>query len=433
MPDKKRKVNMRELGSTGLKQYHGLVYEEFLNELVGIRKVRIYREMSDNDPIIGAILFAIEKLIRQIDWKVEPFSSDEEDINKANFLESCMGDMTITWEELISEILSMLIFGWSFFEIVYKRRLGLKREEEGKQSRFKDGLIGWENISIRAQDTLYKWVFDDNGKVTAMMQIPPPNYKIRTIPMDKSLLFVTTSKKGNPEGRSILRNSYRPWYFKKNIEEIEGIGIERDLAGLPVAYVPPEILDADASQEERAIFNNIKDIVTNIRRDEQEGIVFPLIYDEDGNKMYDLELMSTGGNRQFNTNEIIERYDKRIAMTVMADFILLGQSGTGSFALSNDKTDLFTTAIKTWVDSIESVFNRKAVTKLFKINGFSLERLPKIKAGKIRKVHVKDLADYINTLAGAGAPIFPDEDLENHLRRLADLPLKGEGKNGMDY
>jgi len=431
-----RNLNMRELGDTGLKRYAGLIYEEFLPELISTEKrTRIFKEMSDNDPIVGAILFAIEKLIRQVDWKVKPFSEEEEDVEKANFVNSCMQDMSITWEELISEILSMLTYGWSFFELVYKKRLGLK-EDESKSSRFGDGLVGWEKIAIRAQDTLYKWQFGDNGHVVAMAQIQPPNFKIRTIPMEKALLFKTTSQKGNPEGRSILRNSYRPWYFKKNIEEIEGIGIERDLAGLPVAWVPPEILDENASTEEKAIFETVRDIVTNIRRDEQEGIVFPLVHDEQGNKMYDLQLMSTGGSRQFDTSEIVERYDKRIAMSVMADFLLLGQSGTGSFALSNDKTDLFVTALKTWLDSIEAEFNRKAIPKLFKINGFDLERLPKIKAGKIRKINLKDLAEYINTLSGAGATIFPDEDLENYLRRIANLPTEnggGEHKNGMDY
>lgn len=424
---------MRELGSTGLEQYHGYIYEEFLTNLSGEKKGDIYREMSENDPVIGSILFAIEKLIRQIEWSVEPYSTEDEDLRKAEFLESCMGDMDLTWEELISEILSMLVYGWAFFEIVYKRRLGSKRQNGGKESRFEDGLIGWDKISIRSQDTLYKWVFNENGQVKAMKQIPPPRFDIRTIPMEKGLLFRTKSQKNNPEGRSILRNSYRPWFFKKNIEEIEGIGIERDLAGLPVAWVPPEIMDSEASKEEKRIYNKIKEIVTNIRRDEQEGIVFPQVFDEEGNKVYDLELMSTGGQRQFNTSEIIERYDKRIAMTVMADFILLGQSDTGSYALSSDKTDLFTTALKTWVNSIQSVFNRKAVVKLFKVNGFSLERLPKITAGKIRKVDLSEVAEYINTLAGAGAPIFPDRELEDYLRRLADLPIRGEGAHGVDF
>jgi hypothetical protein len=42
------------------------VYEEWLKDLQGIKGVKIYKEMRDNDPICGAIMFAIEMLIRQV-------------------------------------------------------------------------------------------------------------------------------------------------------------------------------------------------------------------------------------------------------------------------------------------------------------------------------------------------------------------------------
>jgi hypothetical protein len=58
------------------------------------------------------------------------------------------------------------------------------------------------------------------------------------IPIEKMLLFRTTVQRNNPEGRSMLRTAYRPWRNKKRIEEIEGVGIERDLAGLPMARIP---------------------------------------------------------------------------------------------------------------------------------------------------------------------------------------------------
>lgn len=424
--DLTKKDSFRELGLTGLDRSGGYVYDEFLSELRSGRKAKTYKQMRDNDPIIGAVLFAIDMLIRQVKWRVDPVSTDERDIQAADFLESCMNDMSHSWEDMISEILSMLVYGWSWHEIVYKRRLG-RNEDSSKDSRFDDGKIGWRKISIRSQDTLYKWDFDEHGGIQAIIQQPPPNYNIIKIPIEKSLLFRTTSRKNNPEGRSILRNAYRPWYFKKNIEEIEGIGIERDLAGLPVAWVPPEILASDADADDKAVYNEIKDIIQNIRRDEQEGVIFPLVHDEDGNKIYDLELMSSGGKRQFDTNEIIKRYDQRIAMTVLADFILLGSNEHGSFALSSDKTDLFAVSLGAWLNSIAAVFNRHAIPRLFKLNGMDLENLPKIKPSDIEKQDLEQLADYVDSLAGAGATLFPNEELQNYLLEIADLPTISEG------
>ena len=81
-------------------------------------------------------------------------------------------------------------------------------------------------------------------------------------------------------------------------QEVEGIGIERDLAGLPVIYGPSD-LDIWNPDDEQAqeILNGLQTQVRNIRRDEMEGVVLP-----DG---YKLELLSTGGSRQFDTNAII--------------------------------------------------------------------------------------------------------------------------------
>ena len=82
-----------------------------------------------------------------------------------------------------------------------------------------------------------------------------------------------------------------------------------------------------------------------------------------------LELLSTGGRRQFDTNAIIERYDTRIAMTVLADFVLMGHQAVGSFALSSDKTKLFSMAVGAYLDIICEAFNNKAIPALIDLNG----------------------------------------------------------------
>ncbi|RJQ04432.1 MAG: hypothetical protein C4551_10790 [Bacillota bacterium] len=325
-------LDLSEIGLSGLSRMGGTVYEEFLPQLQGPKAIKVYREMSTNDPVVGAILFAVDMLLRQVSWRVEPASPETPDQEAAEFLQSCLGDMSATWEDTVSEILSMLVYGFSYHEIVYKRRLGDQRDPT-KRSRYTDGRIGWRKLAGRSQDTLYQWEFDEHGGIQAMVQQAPPDYSLRRIPIEKGLLFRTRAHKGSPEGYSVLRNAYRPWWMKKRIEEIEAIGIERDLAGLPIAWVPPELLGPNATAEQKATLDAIKKIVRNVRRDEQEGIVFPLAY-RDGEKAFDFGLLSTGGRRQFDTDSVIARYDQRIAMTVLCDFILLGHEKVGSFALA---------------------------------------------------------------------------------------------------
>lgn len=123
--------DLTELGATGLRRSGGTVYEEFLVNLRGIRGAKVYREMADNDPTIGSMLFAIEKVITRLEWRVDPFSDGSEDgeITKedkevAAFVESCLNDMSDSWDSTLSQMLSMLIFGYSYHEIVYKVRGG---------------------------------------------------------------------------------------------------------------------------------------------------------------------------------------------------------------------------------------------------------------------------------------------------------------------
>ena len=120
MPPKKTgiKAATNELGRSGLKHFGGTLYEEFLPQLVGLRGQKIYKEMAENSPVIGAMLFAVESLLRSVDWEIDPASESDNDEEAAEFLEECRTDMSHTWEDLVSEIMSMLIFGWSLFEIV---------------------------------------------------------------------------------------------------------------------------------------------------------------------------------------------------------------------------------------------------------------------------------------------------------------------------
>ena len=404
----------REYGKTGLFRFDtGWIYEEFLRELQGRKGIEVYKEMSENDDIIGAILFATEMLMRQSKWSIQEAGTEQADLDAAEFVRTCMDDMEETWSDFISEVLSFLTYGWSYHEIVYKRRMGRSKNPE-TNSKYTDGLIGWRKLPIRSQDTLWEWKYDEKDNLIGLVQCAPPLYEQVFIPIEKALHFKTKSRKGNPEGRSVLRNCYRNWYFKRRIQEIEGIGIERDLAGLPVLEAP-EGVDI-WSDEYAAELAKAERIVRSVRRDEREGIVL-------GNG-WKFSLTSTGGRRQFDTNQIIERYDTRMAMTVLADFVLLGHQAVGSFALSSDKTELFGVALGAFLDLICEVFNNQAIPRLIDINGehfAGITDYPILTHGDIETQDLGQLGEFVSKMVGIGA-ITPDESMEDYLRLAADLP-----------
>lgn len=417
-------ADLRELGSTGLDRMGGVVQEEFLPELRGDKWTKVIRRMSEQDAIVGAILFAIEMQIRNVDYDVTPASDDPRAVEIAEFVESCLDDMSMTWCDTMSEILTMLPYGWDWMEQVYKVRQGPSKDPK-RNSKHSDGKIGWRKWSVRGQDTLSEWQFDEDGGVQGMWQAAPPRYQRVFIPIDKSLLFRTTARKGNPEGRSVLRTAYEAWYYKVNIQRVEAIGIERDLNGLPVIYAPANIMSTDASAAQVAQYEALKDIVTNIRNDEMAGVVMPQVFDENSNRLYELTLLASAGARQFDTDAVIARYDQRIAMSVLADFILLGHESTGTYSLGSSKSSMFTYAITSWLKSIADVINRHAIPRLLRYNGWPEDLAPMIEFGEVGEVSLAEIADYVEKLTGANI-ITPDEELEDHMRTRANLPQADE-------
>lgn len=419
----------KEIGRIGQFRYYApgsssIFFEEFLPELRGIRGVEAYQEMADNDATVGAILFAIEMLMRQSEFHIEPGGDTEKDKEAAEFVESCMDDMDRTWADTLSEILSFMTYGWSYHEIVYKRRIG-KTRSPITNSKHSDGLIGWRGLPIRSQDTLYGWVYkDESDELLAMDQVPPPYFEHCIIPVEKALHFRTRSRKDNPEGRSILRTAYRAYYFKKRMEEIEGYGMERDLAGFPVLYAPADLPIWDQNDPDMVqTLARAETIVSSIRRDAREGLVLP-----GGESGWKIELISSGSRRQFDTNAIIDRYDKRIATSVLADFVMLGQQQVGSFALADNKTKVFAMAIGTYLDTICEVFNNQGIPRLIDLNGEHFKGItdyPYMVHGDIEDKDMAMFASYITEMVGAGV-LMPDEQLEEEVRRVGGLPERME-------
>jgi hypothetical protein len=424
-------VALRTLGRPGLHMYSGHVVETRLRMFQGDKWIATLAEMTETDSVIGGILQAIELLIRQVDFDVEPGDDSQEAMDDADFVKECLDDMSFSWADTLSEILTFLPFGWAFMELTYKFRGG-DVDDPMYKSQYSDGKVGWRKWSLRGQETRTRWEIDSEGGIQGMYQRTPPTYEEVLIPMWKSLLFRTNTRLNNPEGRSILRNAYVPWYYKTNIQRIEAVGIERDLAGLPVAWIPADYMTPNASEDKKAVYSLIQQIVTQIRQDENAGLVMPLSFDENGNKLFDLQLLASSGGRQFDTNVTIERYDKNITMAALADFMLLGHGQIGSFALASSKTDLFATAIGAHLDTICTTISQYELPRLLRMNGRTPTVLPRLVHGDIETVDLAELGTYVTTLAGVGVD-FTSEEMQTHLLDQAGLPTTNAGQLADTY
>jgi len=416
------------LGVAGDNTHHGQIRaDEFLPELRGKKAIRKYREMRDNDSTVGAVMYSVEQILRDVDLHVKPVDDSDAAKAEADFVKSVLDDMDHTLDDHISEALSYLSYGFGWFEVIYKRRVGPTERSDKKNSKYTDGRLGVKKIASRAPWTISK--FDVNQKTGDVLGIEQEvgfmngrNY----IPLNKSIYYRTTSLNGDPSGRSILRNAYTSYEYLNNLQAIEAIAVERELAGIPVARIPAEYLSGDASVAQSGFVNNLQQILRDVKFNEQGYIILPsdTYPDKDGaptsTRLVDIELMASNGKRNIDINPIVSRYQHDIARSVLSEFLLLGSSG-GSYALSKSKTDLFLRALESYIQAIVDVLNKQLVERLWQLNGLDYDLMPTIEAGDVAPHDLREIASFLRNLNGAGIDVSSHPEVISDLMDIAEL------------
>lgn len=403
-----------EVGTSGLKQYGGYIHEEYDPDLRGLRGIRTYEEMRKADPTVAIGLRAIGWVLGGVNWSVQPGGETPADTDAAAFLESCLEDMSHTWSKVIRDALTCLPFGWAYQEWTLKQRAGT---EADPPSRYDDGKLGWRKISLIGQETLTRWDMDETGGIRGMVQQDPYTAGSRqgetTIPIEKAVLFRLDDEKNNPEGVSLLRAVYLPWYLKKNLQEIEAIGIERDLTGVLVIHLP---VNANADDQAKA-----RDLLEQFKADDMSGFTAPQFGPGD-HERWRFEILASPGSKGIDVDRVIKRYQHEIARSFLTQFLLLGQGTTGSWALGRDQREMFEVALSAILMNIEETMNRFLVPPLFRINQFGkLSGLPQLRAGRISKGDMSKFADSMGRLVEVGL-LTTNRDLETFVRSEMDLP-----------
>jgi len=391
--------------------------------------------MQNNSPVVKAALFATEMLIRNVLWEFKPSDdSAEADMYAEKMRGMLFDDLPMSWSLLISEILSFVPFGFSLFELVLKRRLGLNPPpmpdgSPALPSKFNDGAVGLGKIAPRSQDTLLRWELGWSGDILGAHMLDPWAGRAAYIPMEKALLFRPSSWKDNPEGRSVLRNAYRPWYMVSHIENVESVASERDLTGIPLIGTPGQWWLPGAAPEEVGQLEMAKRVGRNVRQDEQACVVYPLIYDAAGNQLFKFELMSSPGQKSINTDTVIQRYELRIAQSMLADMIFLGHEDVGSFALASSKTTTQAMSLGGYLTVIKDEFNRRALPLIWRLNAWPEKKMPCLDHGDVETVDLTELARFMLSFGR----IFPMKDVENHIRVAAGWPIRPEAGKASDH
>ncbi|QOH56240.1 hypothetical protein C6Y44_09890 [Rhodococcus rhodochrous] len=386
-----------EFGDSGVQILNGVIStDEYVPELRGRQLMRTIEEMRRGDATIQAGLKAVKYPIVAAEWYADPGGDEKDDQVAAELIEHNFREI-LNWEHTLQEILTMLDFGFSVFEIVLDTRVvdGVER-------------IVVTKLAYRKQTTIEAWQTED--KKPGITQRRSDGSAV-SIPLEKLMVFTHQQEGDNWEGISILRSSYQDWYFKKTLTKIEAIGHERQALGVVKIKYPK-----GASKELR---NQAAQAAQNVRANERAYIEEP-----DG---WDIDFMDMKANTTKDPREAIAYHDRQILKNMSVQYIDIGSQGTsGSFSASTDQRKLLELQDQAIAKQIAAKINETVVKLICDLN-FNLSTYPKWTVGKIGDENIVELSDAIAKFTTAKL-LTPNDQDEEHVRKLLRFPAMPQGE-----
>lgn len=405
--DQPERFQLGEVGYSGLNLFNGVSNEEVKRELNWPYSAETYKEMSYHSAI-NSCLSLYDSLISKVDWRVlPPKDATEEEKKQTEFIQSCLDDMEHSFRDFIKDALSSNIYGFSIHEKVYRKRY------KAKGSLFDDGKIGLKKLALRHQESIYRFIYDTEGNdIVGVEQVvngyngqrySSLNQTNIILPRSKYVHITVGRNRNDPFGKSPLRDVYLAWRYLTVIQEIEAAGVARDLQGLPVLEIPAQYMSADASAEQKAIYENFKNIIRNIQNNSQSGIILPSATDpETRAKLFSLTLLNSDGKKSFDTGKVKEFYQNQIYTGLACDLLIMGQSGVGSFALGALKSSITGAYLESMLDNIVEIFNRDVIRQLYDLNGMDASRACSLDYDNLHAVDLEGLSKAYQRMGATG-------------------------------
>lgn len=395
----KKSAGLGEIGDTGTQILQGIVNEEYNVKLRDVKGIEVYDEMRKSDGTVRATVLSTTLPIRRARWYIEPASQDESDVKIADFVSNALFDwQTIVWDDILRQALLMLPFGVMVFEKVFTTK-----NVDGKD------YIIWQKLAPRLPKSIRAWQMT-NGQ-DGIQQYKYTGETV-DIPMEKLLVFVNEKEGENWWGTSILRAAYKHWYIKNNFYKIDSIAFERQGLGIPYANLPENPSESDREKAET--------ILKNIRANHQAFVIVP--------SGYEIGFLDMKAGTLRDPSNSIAHHNREIAKSILAQFLELGATDSGSYALSEDQSGLFLHALEAIGNNICDVFNNYAIRQLVDLNFDMPEYYPKLRFTGITRVDVEKLANAYSSLTTSGG-VRPGEADEVYFRELMGLPERDQSED----
>lgn len=391
----KPKIAISEIGDSGTYIYNGQIESPDPNrDLVGEKGIDTFNKMRLSDGSVRAAYLACILPILSANWRVDPADDTPEALEIAEQVDADLHDMTRSFDEFLRESLLHLVFGHYVFEIVYELK--------------PDGHVGLRKLAPRLPKSIIGWKTEDGEDGITQLKTDGTT---TSIPIEKLLVFINEREGDNWLGTSLLRAAYKPWYMKETLEKIDAIAHERQGVGIP-RIKPTQGMTVQKGDKESAI-KSAKALRANA-----EGY----LYVPPG---YDIEYMDMKGSTTREPLKSAEYHRFEIFLSVLASFLTLGATDSGSRALSQDLSEFFEMSINHVAKvGIAAPINKYLIPRLVDMN-HSVDAYPTLTYDGIGSVDFAAITESLERMSRTGT-FTPDLDVENALRRAMGLPLAPE-------
>ena len=389
----KRKLGDPDSGL--LRYYSNDVTTELDACLQGQAGAIAFKRMSRNDSIIGGILKSYENPIQSAKWSIQEISNPtprEEEVlkilNEWFFKKNNFG-------ALLTQILGMLPIGFSLFEKYYT-------PVEFENGKYMMPILA-ERVqqSIRRIDYIGQYV-EQNTTQGGLVEIPFDD-----------LVFFTFRQTGNDRrGTSLLRQAYYDFLSKKEIKKAGTKGIIRSMIGLVLGTVPKEV------QGNSQTFQDFNDLIIDLGDRDYNGLSDSAIKSEG----YEIEILNSSFDLKA-MKEYIAYLDSSMTMSVLTQFITLGQSGGGgSYSLGRDASDMLLDGLGYIINYIEQNFSQKIIHETVAMNWADVNPTRfNLVGDNLNKKDSKEFAEIMKILKDAQL-IKQDQADEIKIRKMYGLP-----------
>ena len=393
-------------------------------ELQGRRKYEKYMNMLSNVTVVTASVRYFLNLTARSNWSFRPVDPDSEESKKYAKLaeEILLQDPVTSWHRTVRRMALYRFFGFSTQEYTVFRR--------------KDGVISIYDIMNRPQSTIREWqLHPRTQQITGVVQEHPNSSEYYEIPREKILYIVDDTISDSPAGLGLMRHVVAAADALKRYEQLEGVGFETDLRGIPIGRGPLSRLaqmvtsgDITAAQKV-ALEAPIRSFLSGHVKTSKLALFLdsnPYHSQDEASrpspqKQWDVELLKSSSTSLEALARVIQRLSREIARVFGTEQLMLGEDIAGSFALSKDKTQAFILLVEGALKEMREAVYRDIICPIWELNGWPEEHRPKPTTEAVNYKDIEEIARTLQYLALAGVPVQPDDPVLQELRDIAGL------------